>query len=86
MTNISFEGMMAVARQCQEVIRGINQDSEDDMEDAITAGEPLAAIESALDAAYDHPELSRRFPPQVRRMAEDPDNFELEPYREYLNT
>lgn len=86
MTDISFDAMMAVARQCLEIIRGIDQLMEDDAEVALTAGEPLAAIESVLDAAYGHPELVRLFPPEVRKIANDPEFIELEPFREYLNT
>ena len=86
MTDISFDAMMAVARQCLEIIRGIDQLMEDDAEVALTAGEPLAAIESVLDAAYGHPELVRLFPPEVRKMANDPEFIELEPFREHLNT
>lgn len=86
MTDISFDAVMAVARQCLNIIRGIDQFMEDDAEDALTAGEPLAAIESVLDAACVHPELARLFPPPVRKMANDPEFIELEPFRKYLNT
>ena len=86
MTDISFEEMMGQARQCLDAIRGIDEFGEGDTEDAIMAGEPLAAIESALDAAGSHPELKTRFPDQVRRMSEDPEFIELEPFREYLDT
>lgn len=44
--DISFDAIMAVARQCLDIIRGIDQFSEDDAEDALTAGEPHAAIPS----------------------------------------
>lgn len=63
--DISFDAIMAVALQCLDIIRGIDQFSEDDAEDALTAGEPQAAIESMLDAACNHPELIRLFPAQV---------------------
>ena len=43
MTDISFDAMMAVARQCLEIIRGIDQLMEDDAEVALTAGEPLGS-------------------------------------------
>ncbi|MCX8644143.1 hypothetical protein J3T92_01175 [Bifidobacterium sp. B4081] len=60
--------------------------SEDDAEDALTAGESPAAIESVLDAACGHPKLMRLSPAQVRKMANDHEFIDLEPFREYLNT
>ena len=79
MTGISFDAMMAVARQCLEIIRGIDQLMEDDAEVALTAGEPLAAIESVLDAAYGHPELVRLFPPKSGKWPTTPSLSSLNP-------
>ena len=43
--------------------------SEDDAENALTADEPLAAIESVLDTACGHSKLMRLSTAQVRKMA-----------------
>lgn len=58
--------------------------SEDDAENALTAGESPAAIESVLDAACGHLKLMRLSP--VRKMANDHECIDLEPFKKYLNT
>lgn len=69
---MTYEELTELAKRCMLLVKGLDEESEDDAKDALTAGEPIYAIADTLDIAYTHPELYAKFPDEVVELARDP--------------
>lgn len=82
--DMTLEELGTLAEHCLAVVKGLDEDMEDDARDAIEAGEPEYAIASVLDMVYAHPEMYTKLPAEVYDLARDPDYAVLHHYHDLL--
>ncbi|MBW3088147.1 hypothetical protein KIH77_05310 [Bifidobacterium sp. 82T24] len=81
---MTLKELMALARQCLEIIENHDDDIEEGARDALNAGEPEYAIADALSLAYEFPELFSQFPDEVYELAKNPDYTPIHRYLDLL--
>ncbi|WP_133119389.1 hypothetical protein [Bifidobacterium scaligerum] len=83
---MTMDELISLAEQCLEIVKGLDEITEEDARDMILSGEPDLAIADALDIAYSHPELYAKFPDGVYELAKDPDYMAIHVYLDLLKT
>lgn len=83
---MKYDELYDIAETCADVIRGINTDVDESVDEAISVGEPDLAIESAVALAVSNKALLRKMPiAKLQELAHDPHYWEIGNFAEEID-